>query len=164
MNMVTGSIEIQMLCWSVVLGLGQLAVATLGGLVDQGLPYNISSRDLPPPSITLITARLQRAFGNFRETFVYFAVAVLVVTTMVKNNPASALGAQLYFWSRVAYVPVYAAGIPVLRTLIWAASIVGLVMVLGWRCANAQLCRRRMMATSLSASLETKRSRCTRGR
>jgi hypothetical protein len=37
-NIVTGSIEIQMLCWSVVLGLGQLAVATLGGLVDQGLP------------------------------------------------------------------------------------------------------------------------------
>ena len=131
MNIVTGSIEIQMLCWSVVLGLGQLAVATLGGLVDQGLPYNISSRDLPPPSITRITARLLRAFGNFRETFVYFAVAVLVVTTMVKNNPTSALGAQLYFWSRVAYVPVYAAGIPVLRTLIWAASIVGLVMVLG---------------------------------
>ncbi len=131
MNIVTGSIEIQMLCWSVVLGLGQLAVATLGGLVDQGLPYNISSRDLPPPSITRITARLQRAFGNFRESFVYFAVAVLVVTTMAKNNPTSALGAQLYFWSRVGYVPVYAAGIPVLRTLIWAASIVGLVMVLG---------------------------------
>ena len=130
-NIVTGSIEIQMLCWSVVLGLGQLAVATLGGLVDQGLPYNISSRDLPPPSITRITARLQRALGNFRESFVYFAVAVLVVTTMAKNNPTSALGAQLYFWSRVAYVPVYAAGIPVLRTLIWAASIVGLVMVLG---------------------------------
>jgi len=130
-NIVTGSIEIQMLCWSVVLGLGQLAVATLGGLVDQGLPYNIGSRDLPPPSITRITARLQRAFGNFRETFVYFAVAVLVVTTMAKNNATSALGAQLYFWSRVAYVPVYAAGIPVLRTLIWAASIVGLVMVLG---------------------------------
>jgi len=130
-NIVTGSIEIQMLCWSVVLGLGQLAVATLGGLVDQGLPYNISSRDLPPPSITRITARLQRALGNFRESFVYFAVAVLVVTTMAKNNPTSALGAQLYFWSRVVYVPVYAAGIPVLRPLIWAASIVGLVMVLG---------------------------------
>jgi len=130
-NIVTGSIEIQMLCWSVVLGLGQLAVATLGGLVDQGLPYNISSRDLTPPSTSRITARLQRAFSNFRESFVYFAVAVLVVTIMAKNNPTSGLGAQLYFWSRVAYVPVYAAGIPVLRTLIWAASIVGLVMVLG---------------------------------
>src|SRR5258707_15446421 len=93
-NIVTGSIEIQMLCWSVVLGLGQLALATLGGLVDQGLPYNISSRDLPPPSVTVITARLQRVFGNFRERFVYFAVAGLVVTALAQNSPGSALGAQ----------------------------------------------------------------------
>src|SRR5260370_17742349 len=106
-----------MLCWSVVLGLGQLAVATLGGLMDQGLPYNISSRDLPPPSITRITARLQRALGNFRESFVYFAVAVLVVTTMAKNNPTSSLGPHLYFWSRVASVPLYPLCIPVLPTL-----------------------------------------------
>jgi uncharacterized MAPEG superfamily protein len=130
MNIFTGSIEIQMLCWSVVLGLVQLVLATTMATLNQGLPYNLSPRDLPPPSVTPITARLQRAFGNFRETFVYFAVAVLVVTSMAKNSPGSALGAQLYFWSRVAYVPVYAAGIPVLRTLIWAASIVGLVMVL----------------------------------
>ena len=130
MNIFTGSIEIQMLCWSAVLGLGQLTVATLGGLVDQGLTYTLSSRDLPPPSVTVITARLQRAFGNFRESFVYFAVAVLVVTSMAKNSPGSALGAQLYFWSRLAYVPVYAAGIQVARTAVWALSIVGLVMVL----------------------------------
>jgi uncharacterized MAPEG superfamily protein len=130
MNIFTGSIEIQMLCWSVVLGLVQLAVATTMATLNQGLPYNIGPRDLAPPSVTRITARLQRAFGNFRETFVYFAVAVLVVTSMAKNSPGSALGAQLYFWSRLVYVPVYAAGIPVLRTLIWAASIVGLVMVL----------------------------------
>jgi uncharacterized MAPEG superfamily protein len=39
-------------------------------------------------------------------------------------------GAQLYFWARVVYVPVYAAGIPVARTIVWTASIVGLVMVL----------------------------------
>jgi uncharacterized MAPEG superfamily protein len=40
------------------------------------------------------------------------------------------LGAQLYFWARLVYVPVYAAGIPYLRTLIWAASIVGIVLLL----------------------------------
>jgi uncharacterized MAPEG superfamily protein len=40
------------------------------------------------------------------------------------------LGAQLYFWARLAYVPVYAAGIPYLRTLLWAASIAGIVLVL----------------------------------
>jgi uncharacterized MAPEG superfamily protein len=130
MNIFTGSIEIQMLCWSVVLGLVQLAIATTMATLNQGLPYNLSPRDLPPPAVTPITARLLRAFGNFRETFVYFAVAVLVVTSMAKNSPGSALGAQIYFWARVVYVPVYAAGIPVARTLVWAASIVGLVMVL----------------------------------
>jgi uncharacterized MAPEG superfamily protein len=40
------------------------------------------------------------------------------------------MGAQIYFWARLIYVPVYAAGIPVVRTLIWAVSIAGLVMVL----------------------------------
>ena len=42
----------------------------------------------------------------------------------------TALGAQLYFWSRVVYVPLYAAGIPYLRSVVWAVSIVGLLMVL----------------------------------
>lgn len=130
MNIFTGSIEIQMLCWAAGLGLAQLVIATSLAIKDQGLAYNISARDLSPPPVAALTARFQRAFGNFRETFVYFAVAVLVVTLADKTNASSALGAQVYFWSRVVYVPVYAAGIPVLRTLVWAASIVGLVMVL----------------------------------
>jgi uncharacterized MAPEG superfamily protein len=130
MNIFTGSIEIQMLCWSVVLGLVQLVIATSLALKDQGPAYNTSPRDLPPPSVTVLTGRLQRAFGNFRETFVYFAVSVLVVTLLNKTNATTALGAQLYFWARLIYVPVYAAGIPVARTVIWTASIVGLVMVL----------------------------------
>ena len=131
MNIFTGSIEIQMLCWSVVLGLVQLMIATSLALKDQGVTYNVSPRESAAPPVTRLTGRLQRAFGNFRETFVYFAVAVLVVTALGKNNPHSALGAQIYFWSRLIYIPVYAAGLPVVRTLIWGASIVGLVMMLG---------------------------------
>jgi uncharacterized MAPEG superfamily protein len=113
-----------------VLGLVQLVIATALATKDQGLPYNLSSRDLPPPPVSLLTGRFQRAFGNFRETFVYFAVAVLVVTAMAKSSSMSVLGAQIYFWARLIYVPVYAAGIPVVRTLIWTVSIIGLVMVL----------------------------------
>ncbi len=131
MNIFAGSIEIQMLCWSVMLGLVQLVIATSMAAKDQGLPYNLTPRDLPPPPVSVVTGRLQRAFGNFRETFVYFATAVVVVSLLNKTNANTALGAQLYFWARVAYVPVYAAGVPVVRTVIWAASIVGLVMVLG---------------------------------
>ena len=130
MHIFTGSIEIQMLCWSVVLGLAQLVIATTLATKDQGTAYNLSPRDLPPPPVSVMTGRFQRAFGNFRETFVYFATAVVVVSLLNKTNASTALGAQLYFWARVAYVPVYAAGLPVVRTVIWAASIVGLVMVL----------------------------------
>src|SRR3569623_399041 len=106
MNIFTGSIEIQLLCWSVVLGLVQLILPTTLALKEQGLPYNLSPRDMPAPVVTKTTARLERAFQNFRETFVYFAVAVLVVTVLNKTNGSTAMGAQLYFWSRLLYVPV----------------------------------------------------------
>ena len=130
MNNFAGSIEIQMLCWAVILGLAQLITATTLATRDQGLTYNMSARDLPAPSVSPLAARMLRAFGNFKETFVFFAVAVLAVTLLGKSSANSALGAQIYFWARLVYVPVYAAGIPVVRTLIWGASIAGLVMVL----------------------------------
>jgi len=130
MNIFSGSVEIRMLCLSIVLGLLQLVIATSLATKDQGLAYNLSPRDAPPPPVSPLAARMQRAFHNFRETFVYFAAAVLVVTVLNKTNATTALGAQLYFWARLIYVPVYAAGIVGVRTLIWAASIAGLVMVL----------------------------------
>ena len=130
MNIFTGSIEIRMLCWAVVLGLVQLVIATVLATKDQGLAYNMSPRDLPPPPVSRLSARMLRAFANFRETFVYFAVAVLVVTALGKANATSALGAQLYFWARVIYIPIYAAGVSFVRTAVWTVSVIGLVMVL----------------------------------
>jgi uncharacterized MAPEG superfamily protein len=124
------STEVQMLLWSVVLGLVQLVIATTLANKDQGLPYNLSPRDRPSPPVGIVTARFLRAFGNFRETFVYFAVAVLVVAIFDKSTPLSVLGAMIYFWARLVYVPVYAFGIPVVRTIIWTVSVIGLVMVL----------------------------------
>jgi uncharacterized MAPEG superfamily protein len=125
-----GSIEVRMLCWAVALGLAQLIAATTLALKDQGLAYNMSPRDTAAPSVNTLSARMLRAFYNFKETFVFFAAAVLVVALTGKNNASSALGAQLYFWARVIYVPVYAAGIPVLRTGVWAVSVFGIVTVL----------------------------------
>lgn len=130
MHIFAGSIEIQMLCWAAVLGLVQLVISTTLAVGDQGLPYAASPRDTPPPPVKIITGRLLRAFHNFRETFVYFAVAVLLVTLLNKTSATTALGAQLYFWARLVYVPVYAAGIPFARTAIWTVSVIGLVMVL----------------------------------
>lgn len=130
MHIFAGSIEIQMLCWSAVLGLVQLVIATTLAIKDQGLAHATGPHDKPGPAVTIVTGRFLRAFANFRETFVYFATAVLLVTLLAKTSATTALGAQLYFWARLVYVPVYAAGIPLARTAIWTVSIVGLVMVL----------------------------------
>jgi len=130
MTIFAGSIEVRMLCWAMVLGLAQLVVATTLATKDQGLAYNLSPRDLPPPSVGKLAARMLRAFSNFKETFVFFAAAILAVMLTSRNNATSALGAQLYFWARLTYVPVYAAGIPALRTMVWAVSVAGIIMVL----------------------------------
>ena len=122
--------ELTMLCWSVVLGLAQIMIAALASLMQKGLPWAASPRDNSTP-LTGITARLDRAANNFVATFPFFIAVVLVGQLLGRHSHVTVLGAQLYFWARLVYVPIYAAGIPYLRTLIWAVSIVGIVMLLG---------------------------------
>jgi uncharacterized MAPEG superfamily protein len=126
----TVSIEIRMLVWSVVLGLVQILLATMAAAGQRGAAWAASSRDEPLPTLTGVAGRLDRARANFLETFAFFAALVLAVVALGRHDATSALGAQLYFWARLVYVPVYAAGIPYLRTLVWAVSIAGLVMLL----------------------------------
>ncbi|PXV61567.1 Uncharacterized conserved protein, MAPEG superfamily [Dyella jiangningensis] len=122
-------VELKMLGWSVALGLVYLVFATLLSLVRRGMAWNAGNRDEQVP-LTGLAARVDRASRNYLETFAFFAAAVLVVVVGQRTNAQTALGAQLYVWARVIYLPVYAIGIPYLRTLVWTASVVGIVMVL----------------------------------
>jgi uncharacterized MAPEG superfamily protein len=122
-----GSVEMQMLWLSILLGLVQVVLPVLFALGRTR--WAIGTRDEAGPPSTTIGARLERALKNFLETFVFFAAAVLILQALGKHTANSALGAQLYFWARLAYVPTYAAGIPFLRTLVWAVSLVGIVLV-----------------------------------
>lgn len=124
------SIELQMLAWSIILGLAQIAISATFGTQQRGLKWNASARDGEPKPLTGVAGRLDRANRNFIETFVFFAAAVLAVLIAQKTNSNTALGVQLYFWARLVYLAVYAAGIPYLRTAVWAVSIVGLILVL----------------------------------
>ena len=130
MEIFTGTIELRMLFGSVLLGLAQLLAAAMLSTRDLGVTHNLSPRDAPAQPVSVLTGRMQRAFANFQETFVFFAVAVFLVTIMARENALSAWGAQLYFWARLAYVPAYAAGIPGLRSAIWTVSLLGLLLVL----------------------------------
>ena len=125
-----GTIELRMLWLSIALGVIQLVLAVLFSLSARGLPWGAGNRDDAAPAMSKMGARVERAFKNYLETFALFAAAVLMANAMGKHTAMSALGAEIYFWSRVAYVPVYAAGIPYVRTVLWIASIVGIGMVM----------------------------------
>jgi uncharacterized MAPEG superfamily protein len=92
------------------------------------LPSTREKRHGPPISET--AQRIERAFRNFLETFAFFAAAVLLLHATGRGNAQSALGAQIYFWARVAYMPAYVVAVPFLRTVVWGASLAGIVMVL----------------------------------
>lgn len=123
-------IELQMLGWSIVLGLVYVAVASGLGTRQRGTKWNAGNRDGEAPPLTGPAARAARASGNFRETFPFLAAAVLAVVLAERASPQTALGTQLYFWARLAYLPVYVIGIPYLRTAIWLVSLWGLLQVL----------------------------------
>lgn len=124
-----GSIELQMLWLSLGLGLVQIVLVVISSGLSGRTGWAIGPRDEAGPPFGKIGARLDRALKNFIETFVLFATAVLLANALGRHTAMSALGAQLFFWSRVAYVPAYAAGIPVLRTLIWTVGFVGIVLI-----------------------------------
>jgi uncharacterized MAPEG superfamily protein len=124
------SVEMQMLLWACALGLVQIGIAATAGTMQRGLKWNAGARDEALGPLTGVAGRLDRAQRNFLETFPFFAVAVLALVSASKTGAHTAQGAQLYFWARVAYVPLYALGIAYVRTLAWAVSIYGLLVVL----------------------------------
>jgi uncharacterized MAPEG superfamily protein len=56
--------------------------------------------------------------------------AVLIVSAANLGNATTALGAMIWLGARVAYLPLYALGVPVLRSVAWIAATVGIVMIL----------------------------------
>lgn len=128
------TVELQMLAWSILLGFVYLGLAGAAITKQRGPAWNVGARDEKLPEPTGRAGRLDRAFQNFKETFPYFAAAVLISEFVSRQtgqgNQLSVIGAQLYFWARVAYIPLYAFGVPVVRTLVWLVSIIGIFLVL----------------------------------
>jgi uncharacterized MAPEG superfamily protein len=124
------TVEIKFLALSVFLGLGYVFVAAGLATQQRGLQWNASNRDGEPKVLTGVAARAGRANRNFLETFGFFAAAVLAVVFTHRDTAHTALGAQIYFWARLVYLPIYLIGIPYLRTLVWALSLWGLLQLL----------------------------------
>lgn len=74
-------------------------------------------------------ARARRAGANYLENLPIFVILMVLLILSKKGNVTSGNGAKLFLGCRVLYMFVYTAGIPYLRTALWAASIAGLVMM-----------------------------------
>ena len=129
MDMLESVSLLNWLGWAVVIGLAQILITGAAVTRQTGLKYNASARDKPHP-VTGMAARLQRAQANFFETFPFFAVGILALLITGYEDSNATLGAALYVIGRAIYVPLYAFGVPYLRTVVWAIAFTGMVMVL----------------------------------
>lgn len=121
--------EVRWLSFSILLGLLYVFVAAGFSTYQRGLKWNAGNRDAAAQPLTGVAARAARANANFLETFPFFAVAVVAVVVAGVRTPHTAIATQLYFWARLVYLPIYIAGVPYVRTVVWVVSIWGLLQV-----------------------------------
>lgn len=97
---------------------------------ETGLDYNAGPRDEAGPPTGIVTARLQRAQRNLFETLPLFLAAIIIAHISGREGNLTLTGAWIYVIGRVLYIPAYGFGIPYIRSLIWAISLAGLVMII----------------------------------
>ncbi len=122
--------ELEILAWGCVLALVHIIAAAQVKTRQYGRTWNMSARDenLPPPAP--LVGRLMRAQANYFETFPIVAAAVLIDAAAGLFDAGTRMGAALWLGARIVYLPLYAAGVPVVRTLVWTVSALGLVLLL----------------------------------
>lgn len=124
------SVELQYLIFAVFLVLIQMVLQASAGFLANGFMGLAGSRD-DEVLATGIGGRFERAYYNMLETFPVFVALVLIIQVTESWTSTSALAVQLYFWARVAYLPLYIIGIPFIRTIVWVISMIGIIM-LAW--------------------------------
>jgi uncharacterized MAPEG superfamily protein len=122
------TLELMYLVWSAALTFVLVLIAVSGATLQVGLPTLAGNRE-SLPDMESWAGRAQRAHRNMLESLVLFAILVLVAKAAGISNAMTVLGAQLFFWGRVAHAVLYIAGIPWARTAAWGVSVVGLALI-----------------------------------
>lgn len=116
--------------WILVLTIAQVVIASAAKRGQDGMQWASGNRDDQPPAYKGLAGRMVRAQANLYETLPLFIGAVLLAHVSGREANLTALGATVYFWARVIYIPAYAFGLVPWRSIIWGVSVIGLVMVL----------------------------------
>ena len=120
--------EMSLLVWAVGLTAVQLLIVVIGANLQVGTPTLVGNRETAP-HLTGWACRAKRAHQNMLESLPLFAVLVLAAQATNRLDATTLLGAQVFFWARVAYAVVYVAGITWVRSAIWGVGLLGLVLI-----------------------------------
>ena len=120
--------DLWMLTLTALLAWVQIMVAAGPGLLRNGVPWGVGNREVTPERAGW-AARAHRASANMQENIAVFAILVIVAHLSGRHDDQTANGAIVFFSARALYALVYLAGIPGLRTAVWAVSVVGMGMI-----------------------------------
>jgi uncharacterized MAPEG superfamily protein len=123
-------IELKILALGALLLFIHIFIATRFKTAQYGRKWNVGARDEELPEPNPVSGRLIRAQANFEETFPIAIVALLGVVLAGKTSQWTALGGWIWLGARVVYLPLYWAGIPVIRTIVWTIALIGLAIVI----------------------------------
>ena len=110
-----------------------LITVVVGGAIrnqewtKEGREIGLGNRDNLKEA-TPMGGRAERAAKNSIEASAFF-VPLALVANAAGMDAEVMLGAQIAFWARIAYVPIYIAGIKYLRSLVWIVGVVGYGMM-----------------------------------
>ena len=96
----------------------------------------IEAHGLRAVPVDLDTSTLEPQCELLEEALSLRTRVILVAHLTDTHDALTEWGARLYFWARIAYVPLYAAGVPIVRSLVWNVATIGIVLVvvaLLWR-------------------------------
>jgi uncharacterized MAPEG superfamily protein len=122
--------DLWMLVWTALLCLAMPIVYLPSRVTTPGgTDWGLGNRDGARPAFPAWAERAQRAHANLTENVAPFAILVLVAQVAGKANATTALGAELFFWARLLYVPIYTAGIAYVRTIAFFVAVLGEVLI-----------------------------------
>jgi len=121
--------DLTYLTYSAILAIVQVFIFSATALRAVSLNTAVGNREDITGDLPGMAGRAARAHRNMIENLAPFAVLVLVAHVAGKANELTALGAMIFFYARVAFALLYLAGIPWLRSLAFAAGVVGMVII-----------------------------------
>lgn len=123
--------ELGMLVLTALLSIA-LAFPPLIALIwNQGFRYALLNRELGAAALPEWGRRAERAQWNLLANLPAFAAVVLAAGIAGVSNDATEIGAQQFFWARVAHAGLYIAGVPYLRAIAFGVSLGGVFAIAG---------------------------------